>query len=301
MGTDTTLPSAFRDGLVALLAVIACLACAPGALAANQVSPFRGSGAWIDVYDPQLLAQPQLVVDTLAREGVRTLYLETANYKQGARVDIVYPLATAALIDAAHARNLRVVAWYLPSLGKPRRDLRRSLAAIRFATSTGQRFDAFALDIEANLVRPLSVRNRVMLRLSRSIRRRVGPTYPLAAIVPDNRSTTLLNGLWPFFPYAAVARIYDVFLPMSYSSARGRGAGYVYRYTRDNIAFIRQQTGKFGVPVHVIGGLANRLSAAESGAFVAAARDEGAVGASFYDLRLSGPEDWAALRALGTP
>jgi hypothetical protein len=301
MRNDSALPPASRRMLAAVLAVIASLACAPGALAASRPSPFSGSGAWIDIYDPQLLAQPQLVVDTLAREGARTLYLETANYKQGARVDIVHPVATAALIDAAHARNLRVVAWYLPSFGKPRRDLRRALAAIRFVTPAGQRFEAFALDIEANLVRPLALRNRAMLRLSRSIRRRVGPSYRLAAIVPDNRSTTLLNGLWPFFPYAAVARIYDAFLPMSYSSARGRGAPYVYRYTRDNIAFIRQQTGKADVAVHVIGGLADRLSAAESGAVVAAARDERAVGASFYDLRLSGPEDWAALRALGTP
>jgi hypothetical protein len=295
--TSRSLPIRRLAVAVTLVAALASASAAPAATTSAS-SPYRGAGAWIDIYDQQLLSRPLEVVDTLVREGARTLYLETANYKQGPHTDIVYPIATAALIEAAHARNLRVVAWYLPSFDRPRLDLRRSMAAIRFTTPTGQRFDSFALDIEANRIRSVTVRNPAMLRLSRSIRRRVGRKYQLGAIVPDSTSTTLLSGLWPLFPYAAVARLYDVFLPMSYSSARAKGPSNVYSYTLGNIAFVRQRTGRPSAPVHIIGGLANRLSAAESGAVVAAARSGLALGASFYDMKLSGSEDWAALRTL---
>jgi hypothetical protein len=49
--------------------------------------------------------------------------------------------------------------------------------------------------------------------------------------------------------------------------------------------------------VHVIGGLANKLTASEDDAVVEAAGDTGALGASFYDLRLSDAGEWDALGA----
>lgn len=85
---------------------------------------------------------------------------------------------------------------------------------------------------------------------------------------------------------------------MSYSSLRGRGARYVYRYTRDNVNFIRRRTGHASVAVHVIGGLANRLGPREARAVVRAVRHTRAVGASFYKFSLSGPEEATALAAL---
>jgi hypothetical protein len=58
-------------------------------------------------------------------------------------------------------------------------------------------------------------------------------------------------------------------------------------------------TGDPALPVHVIGGLANKLGAGEAKAVIDGARDEAAIGESFYNLRLSGPEDWSALAATG--
>ena len=271
---------------------------APAAEARPSLTPYKGAGAWLDIYDGPTLKKPQVAIDKLAANGIKTLYLETANFKQAANVDIVFPVQTGQLIDLAHARGIKVVAWYLPSFANVKLDLRRTLAAINFTSPTGQRFDSFGLDIEAGIVNPLSKRNSAMLSLSRQIRAAVGPDYALAAIVPDQRSSNVPPALWPYFPYAAVAPIYDVFLPMAYSSVRAEGAAGVYRYTRNNIDFIRARSGKSKAKIHVIGGLANTLDAGEAKAVVQAARDRGALGASFYDLPLTGPEEFGALRKL---
>jgi hypothetical protein len=191
---------------------------------------------------------------------------------------------------------MRVVGWYLPSFADRRRDLARSLAAIRLTTPFGGRLDAFALDIEAATVRSIARRNRRALALSSRIRAAVGPGYALGAIVPDRRSTDRTRpSLWPRFPYRRLRRVYDVFLPMSYSSYRGHGSAFVYRYTRDNVEFLRRATGDPALPVHVVGGLANRLDARAARAVVDATRDAAAIGASFYKFSLTGREDWRAL------
>jgi hypothetical protein len=264
----------------------------------DSLDPYRGPGTWIDLYDPRARVDPLGAVDEAATAGVRTLYVETANYHLPRYGTIAYPFSTASLIDAAHARGMKVVAWYLPSFAHPRRDLKRSLAAIRFRTPLGGQFDSFALDIEANVVRSVARRNRRALTLSRRIRRVVGPQYALGAIVPDKRSTTIgLPSLWPYFPYTRLSHVYDVFLPMSYSSSRGRGASYVNKYTLANVTWLRVATRNPELPVHVIGGLANRLGRREAAAVIDAARVGGAIGASFYKLSLSGDEEWLALGA----
>ena len=75
------------------------------------------------------------------------------------------------------------------------------------------------------------------------------------AILPDQRATaTSLPSLWPRFPYRRLRRYYDVFLPMAYSTYRGRGASFVYGYTAANIAYLRFATGDPALPVHLIGG-----------------------------------------------
>ncbi len=257
---------------------------------------YRGAGAWIDIWDGQVLADPVGTVDGLSLNGVRTIYVETANYRTPRSTSIADPVARAALIDAAHANGMRVVAWYLPGFKDLRRDLQRSLDAIRFTTVAGGHIDSFALDIEASVVRSIATRNRRALKLSKRIRSAVGRQYPLGAIVPDQRSTSVsLPSVWPRFPYRRLRRYYDVFLPMSYSTHRGKGSGFVYTYTRANVQYLRLATGDPALAVHVIGGLANKLSTAEDEAVVQAALDEGTLGASFYKLRLSSAGEWQAL------
>src|SRR4051794_11815521 len=152
------------------IAALATLASPPPALAGASREAYRGPGAWIDVYDGALLANAQATVTSLSLHGVRTIYVETANYRNPSVASIANPLGIAALIDAAHAAGMRVVAWYLPSFKTVRRDLRRSLDAIRLTTLAGGRFDSFALDVESGAVRSIGTRNRRALTLSRRLR-----------------------------------------------------------------------------------------------------------------------------------
>lgn len=269
-------------------AILITLALAPHPARTAQAGPvaYNGSGAWIDRYDFARLEDPEFAVAEMADRGVRTLYVETASWRVPNRVDVVAPQQTQDLIAAAHANEMKVVAWYLPGFVNLRTDLRRVRAALEFRTPDGQAFDSFALDIEANAVNPVRRRNVALMRLSRMIRREVGDDYELGAIVPDQLSTSRGRVLWPSFPYAATARYYDVFLPMAYSTFnRARGAAGVYRYTANNVRFVRRATGK---PVHVIGGLTDRMSLAEQAAVARAASDAGAIGSSLYKYMLSG-------------
>lgn len=284
-----------RRFAVAISFVLA-VAAAP-AQAAPDVSPYAAPGAWIDIYERKPFTRPEETIARLAASGVRTVYIETANWRQKPRVDIVHPEATDRLIEAAHANGMRVVAWYLPSFTDARRDLRRSLAAITHRTPLGQGFDSFALDIESGNVRNIARRNAATVRLSEQIRAAVGPDYALGAIVPDQRSTAPTMSLWPWFPYTELAPSYDVFLPMAYSTFRVRGASAVYRYTRANIDHIRAQLGVLQKPIHLIGGLSNRLNAGEARAVAKAVRDAGALGTSFYNVTLSRKRHWDALAA----
>jgi hypothetical protein len=278
------------------LAPHASHAARPGSHAARTgVGAYRGPGAWIDRYDFAHLDDPDGAVAEMARNGVRTLYVETASWRVPRNVDIVDAAATERLITAAHASGMRVVAWYLPGLFDRAIDMRRIRAALGFRTADGQRFDSFALDIEANAVNPVWKRNASLLKLSRDIRREVGQDYALGAIVPDQLSTSWGNVLWPGFPYAAAAKYFDVFLPMAYSSFnRAKGARAVYAYTAANVRFVRKATGR---RVHVIGGTTDNLRASEQAAVARAARDAGAYGVSLYKFPLYDAGSWAALSA----
>lgn len=237
----------------------------------------------------------------LAARGVRTLYLETANHRRSPAQLIVHPRADERFLDAAHAAGIAVVAWYLPGLRDLNADTARALAAIDFITRAGERFDGFALDIESTLVTPIGRRNTKLIALSRRLRGAVGPGAALGAIVPDDLSTTCRGCLWRGFPYRALGRLYDVFLPMAYSTFRGRGPAFVEAYIRANIARVRRLTGRPDVPVHPIGGLADGLGRREAAAVVDAARSGRALGVSLYNVPRSGPEDWAALERFGQP
>lgn len=286
-----------------LLLAVAAVATALGVVGAAGSRPtaasldaYRGLATWVDIYDPSAWKRPEAVVEQMRARGVRTLFLETGNYRQ--KLDVVRPALSGRFIDAAHASGLNIVAWYLPSFANSARDLRRSLAAIRFRSAKGGRFDSFALDIEASVVKGIELRNRRLLILSGKIRTTVGPSYALGAIIPSPRGMQLLPRYWPTFPYAQLAATYDVFLPMGYFSYRPRDLGGPYGYTVRNVALIRRGTGRPDVPVHTIGGLSDRSSRAQVRAFVRATRDCGVIGASMYDFTTTGVGGWTELRGV---
>jgi hypothetical protein len=256
-----------------------------------DLSAYEGLGAWIDIYDDAPWAHPAKTTKRLRRRGVRTIFLQTSNY--GARAGIVRPGRVGQFLKAAHRRHMDVVAWYVPSFSHSKRDLWRSLRAIRFRTD-GERFDGFGLDIEATKVGKISVRNRRLLRLSDRIRRIAGDAYPLAAITPD----PLASLYWPRFPWGRVARKFDVIVPMGYFSFHASGYHKVLGYTTRAIRKVRRATGNVKRPIHLIGGIGGDAGPLSTRAFVRAVRRTDLMGASFYDAPVTSHAEWAELGVL---
>ena len=273
---------------------------APPVPSGPSVDAYRGMGIWVDIYDDSAFKDPAAVVADMASHGVRTLYIETGNSRsQG---DVFKPAQQQQFITEAHAHNMKIVAWYLPDLKDLAKDYRRVNQAINLTTADGQKFDSFALDIESSAVSPSSARNKALATLSQQIHDSVGPTYPLGAIIPSPVGLAKGNS-WPSFPYTSLARLYDVFVPMSYYTYHGNGAQAAYEDTRGNVRILRAQPGCSTIPIHLIGGIAENSSAAELGQFVRAANEGGCIGASFYSWPGTTAAHWAELKAVraGTP
>jgi hypothetical protein len=282
--------------LLVALGLALGLGLSASASAAPSLDPYRGLGTWVDIYDDPQFAAPETTVARIAARGVRTIYLETGNFKQA--TDLVRPDRLSRFLDAAHASGIAVVAWYLPGFRAGGRDLRRSLAAIRFRSAGGQGFDSLALDIEDGAVRPVSRRNRRLMDLSQRLRAAVGPDYPLGAIIPNPRGMELRRDYWQPFPYAQLAGVYDLFVPMVYSTYRGDGAAVVTRDVTRSMTILRTATGRPDQPVHLIGGLGDDMSAAEARAFARNVATLRPMGWSLYDFSVTSPSAWAALRSL---
>jgi hypothetical protein len=256
---------------------------------------YRGLGSWVDLYDPSAWNDPEAAIQDMASHGVRTLFVETANYHNPTSATLFRPDVLARFIKAAHARGMYVVAWYLPGFKNLAKDLKRSQAAIDLRTDDGQKFDSFALDIEDSTVKPASARSAAMKTLSGQIRAYVGASYPLGGITPSPKGMTINSTYWPDFPYKTVADIYDVMVPMGYYTYHVDGYAKVYNESLDNVRIVREQVGVDTIPIHLIAGLGNKSSSAETTAFVRATRETGILGAGMYDWSTTGDEDWAPL------
>ena len=290
------------SSLVLLLLTLACvltLAAAaprPAAAASAPLFCYRGLGTWVDMYDARAWNDPAGAVKDMQAHGAHTLFVETSNYHWATALN--KPAAMSALVEAAHARGMKVVAWYLPGFTDLAKDWKRTTAALDFRTVNGQKFDSFTLDIEATMVKPAATRTRRLLSLSNKIRAKVGSKYPLGACIMSPAGMTKSPSIWPGFPYAGLAAIYDVFVPMGYYTYHGDGYANAYRDTRDNISIIRQKTGDPTVPIHVIAGDAAKSSATETTAYVRALREDGALGGSMYDWSTTSEASWQALQAV---
>jgi hypothetical protein len=274
------------------LALVLGLTAPASARSEPRTGPHQGLATWLDIYDRKAWKHPKATVTRLRSKGVRTLYIQTSNYQRFR--DFIYRDELGRFLDAAHALDMKVVAWYVPSFKKVEIDLRRSMKAIRYESPNGNSFDSFAMDIEADVVGKISKRNERLLWLSKEIRSAVGPDYSLGAIIPDPKT----QRYWPRFPYRRVAKVYDVILPMSYFTFRTKGYRRVYDYTKASLRIIRKRTGNVRVPIHIIGGLAGYASTAEVKAFTRAAGEKRAIGASLYDLPLMSPSDWVHVKRL---
>jgi hypothetical protein len=261
---------------------------------------YGGLGSWLDIYAGSSWSNPGTVVARARQEGVQTLYLQTSNYSRSA--DVMHPTQLSRFVDAAHAAGLNVVAWYLPGFADARLDARRALAAIRFRSRSGQAFDGFALDIEASIVPKVAERNARLLSLTRLLRRASPAGYPLGAIIPSPVGMRRHPHYWPRFPYTALARSFDAFLPMAYFSYYAHSPQTAYVYAHEVMMLLRAHIGPDEL-IHMIGGSAQAIPAATLAGFVRAVSDCGAEGISQYAFPETSAANWVVLAtaSLGGP
>jgi hypothetical protein len=266
-----------------------------GAPAADRAdaSVFGGLGTWVDIHDGPVYAAPERTAQRIAARGVKTVWVETANY--GASADVVKSLQLGRFVDALHTRGLRVVAWYLPGHVKPALDERRALAMLGFRTATGGQFDGVALNIEATKLRNTTLRSRRAVALTTRLRDEAEET-PLAIIPFNPRGLERRPSTWPRFPWAELAENADAFAPMIYTGGAFRGFDATYGYVTRALRLLRLNTGRTDVSIHVAGGVADRLGPEELAGFTAAVEDDGAtIGVSLYDWMTTSSRAWTAL------
>lgn len=261
------------------------------------VGPYQGLGVWVDLYDSRAWADPGAAVRDMASHGVRTLYLETSNFSRPSA--LVDPSGVEAFLDAAAGAGVQVVAWYLPGFRDVAIDASRALAAIDLTTPAGNRFTGFALDIESPAVRDVTTRTRRLLQLSATLRASAGGAYPLGAIVPSPAGMQR-SGFWQGFPWTKLARTYDTIMPMTYFTYRTHGEVGAQSYAAKAIHLVRTWVGNDEVPIHMIGGIAQDASTAETQGFVRGVQAQGLIGASYYTWPGITDGQWAALAQVPT-
>jgi hypothetical protein len=275
---------------------------------ARDVSVYKGLGTWVDAYDfsPEYQSKgvpppvtPQSM-DDLAAVGVKTLYLQAAKDDTRSPGDLVNPEILAPMLLRAHAKGIRVVAWYLPKFYDLDSDMRR-LLAIRDFRADGHGFDGIGLDIEWTRDVPNAAeRNVRLIDLSRRLRAAVGSAALSAIPLPPVLIETINPRYWPNFPWRELAPLYDVWMPMGYWTFRTQSSGYrdAYRYTEENVRRLRANLGLPDAVVHPIGGTDNKSSDVDYQNFVRACVDTRSIGGSIYDWRTTPMGSYGILRGV---
>ena len=274
----------------------------------RNIAVYRGLGTWVDAYDfsPQYQPNggpPPITADSmddLAAAGVKTLYLQAAKDDARSPGDLVNPEILGPMLNRAHLRGIKVVAWYLPKFYDLDSDMRRFLA-MRDFRANGEGFDGIGNDIEWTKDVPNHAeRNLRLIELSHRLREAVGSAALAAIPLPPVLIETVNPKYWPDFPWHELAPVYDVWMPMSYWTFRTKSSGYrdAYRYTEENVRRIRTNLGLPGAVVHPVGGTDNKSNDDDYRGFVRACIESGSVGGSIYDWRTTPLASFAILRGV---
>ena len=267
---------------------------------ARDTSAYVGLGSWVDAYDfsrefGNARTTPS-VVDEMAREGIRTLYIQGAKDRDGVG-DLVSPDLLGQFLERAHARKMKVVAWYLPRFLDESRDLRHVQAMLDFR-SHGHAFDGIGIDIESRENGDVKQRNERLVRLSQRARSAAGTRSVSAIVVPPVVTDVMNTKFWPDFPWTRIKASYDVWVPMGYWTNRKEGSEYrdAYRYTTENVRLLRENVQDPAAVVHVAGGVGTKATSNDYERFVRAAHDSRSVGVSVYDWAVTARSAYAILR-----
>ena len=274
----------------------------------RDIAVYRGLGTWVDAYDFSPQFQPNggpppvtpESMDDIAAAGVKTLYLQAAKDDTRSPGDLVNPEILGPMLARAHARGVKVVAWYLPKFYDLDSDMRR-LVAMRDFRAEGQGFDGIGLDIEwTKDVPDPAVRNVRLVELSRRLRAAVGSEALAAIPLPPVLIESVNPKYWPGFPWRELAPLYDVWMPMGYWTFRTQSSGWrdAYRYTAENVRRLRVNLGLPGAAVHPVGGTDNKSNDDDYRNFVRACNETGSLGGSIYDWRTTPIPSFSILRGV---
>lgn len=264
---------------------LSCLGQAAPVSQRSDLVAYEGLGTWLDAYDwaPEYGgAVKPAALDEMQRRGIKTIYLQAAKQGTRSKGTLLSPSLLGQWLVGAHARGMRVQAWYLPLFTDVAKD-NAALDAIVAYRSQGQAFDTIGMDIEWRGLTDVAERNRRLVAMSKRLRAKV-PNTALAGIVVAPVVTNDVNkNFWNPFPWAELKPLYDVWQPMGYwtdrkSTSRWRDA---HESTVWNARYLRQNLKDPNAKVHSIGGIAP--TGAEVRGFVRATQEEASLGGSIYD------------------
>ena len=246
----------------------------PGPADTSVHAALRGNGMWIW----QIPRSNGGSIDSIARQakaaGVGTLFIKSADSTG------TWRQFTRAMIDAFHARGLKVCGWHYVYGRYPMAEA----AASAYAKTQGA--DCFVIDAEAEY----EGRYVAASIYTRELRRLVGAAYPV--------------GLAPFpyvdyhpgFPYSVFlgpgAAQYN--LPQMYWKAIGTTVSAVFAHTY-------RQSAIYNRPILPLGQTYQSPTAAELNRFRALSRANGAAGLSWWDWQETTTAGWKALASRFMP
>jgi hypothetical protein len=280
--------------VLALAGLLPALHPTPAAAAPSRpwpISAYDGLGAWVDWFDwggtnPAFTVAS---VDTLANRGVHTIYLQGARSTGPAPLD---PARQRAIIDRAHQRGMLVVTWFLPTHEDPAGDRARGLAIAEQLP-----VDGLSIDIESSAVADPAERSRRLIQLVTELDAAL--PGPIGALTPTPVGMEINSAYWPGFPWVEIGQHTDVWQPMLYWTYRPEGTEWAEprHYVSENIKRVRALSNEPFGAVHVVGDASLRrpVSPAEIEAMWLAASEEGAVGASTYDVGITPASHWPIL------
>lgn len=268
---------------------------------ALTMEPYRGLGAWVDRFDWTTQWSKKVVppvtaatMDQMYLAGIETVYIQAAHWS--APNDVLEPEKLIPMINRAHELGMHVVVWYLPAMQDVNTDLRKTIALANLEV------DGVALNIEDYFTVPeINERNRRTVAFSASLRQLLAGRFITINIVeptsmdavsnlwtqPDGKPPKTINSFWRGpFPYRELAPYYDLWTIQTYWTNRAADSGWRdgYRYVTENVRRLRANLGRDDVPVHVTGGVGDRVKVLNDvSGFQQAAREQNVVGISFYD------------------
>jgi len=198
-----------------------------------------GAGLWVNLWN-----YPDGDVDSyfarLYTHGVRNYFIQTSRSNTEALRE---PAKFAAIIEACHKHNIRVIAWSFSELHNPTSDADKLIYVGNFLTPSGQRIDAVGADMESN-VSAAHIDTYVQ-----RIRQSLGQDYPMVAIVYSPLNRAQQAGITP---WKTIANNFNVVAPMTYWSGKMNTVD-PYTYAINSIAKIRQLSGRADIDIHMIG------------------------------------------------